>query len=55
MRICENGKMRDLTAEEIESFKAHIQEQAEEPTLEERLEAVEAALLEQLLGGLDNV
>jgi hypothetical protein len=55
MRVYDNGVYREMTQEEIESFKAHTQEQAEEPTLEERLEAVEAVLLEQFLGGLDNV
>lgn len=49
MRVMENGVYRDMTAEEI----AELQQQEEQPmvpTLEERLVALESAMLEQLLG-----
>lgn len=54
MRICENGVCRDMTPEELEAI------QNEEtpvllPSVEERLEALEYAMLEQILGGADNV
>ena len=54
MKICENGVVREMTPEEIASLKTE-ETTEQKPTVEERLEAVEAALLEQLLGGLDNV
>ena len=47
-----NGKLEPY--DPVFDAEETIQEPAE-PTLEERLEAVEAALLEQLLRGLDNV
>jgi hypothetical protein len=53
MKIYDNGTYREMTEEEIASMK--VAEPARVPTLEERLEAVEMALLEQLLGGLNNV
>lgn len=49
MRIMEDGICRDMTAEEIAAL--DIQEEAtKEPTMEERLAALEAAMLEQILG-----
>lgn len=49
MKVCINGVIQEVEAEDIEI------EVKPEPTLEERLEAVEAALLEQLLRGLSDV
>ena len=47
MRIYENGIYRDMTAEEIAEWEAMQEQQAlSEPTIEERLEAAEAAILE---------
>ena len=54
MKICENGVVRDMTPEEIASLKTE-EATEQKPTVEERLEAIELALLEQLLGGLNNV
>ncbi len=45
-----NGKLEPFTHEPFVEEPVPAQ-----PTLEERLEAVEAALLEQLLRGLENV
>lgn len=42
MKICENGIIRDMTAEEIAEFEALAAEQPEpEPTPEERIAALE--------------
>lgn len=47
MKVCENGVMRDMTAEEIAELQAMQMEQPiAEPTAEERMEALEAAILE---------
>lgn len=52
MRICENGVIRDMTPEEIAELQSLADNQpTQEPTAEERLEAVESALLE--LMGVD--
>lgn len=52
MRICENGIFRDATPEEIAELQAVEDNQpTPEPTAEERLEAIESALLE--LMGVD--
>ena len=52
MRICENGIIRDMTPEEIAELQAVADNQpTPEPTAEERLEAIESALLE--LMGVD--
>ena len=52
MRICENGIYRDMTAEEIEELEALAEEApAPEPTAEDRLAALEAAMLEMIMGG----
>lgn len=50
MKVLENGVYRELTPEEIADYDFKKQE-FQEPTLEERLAALEAALLEQILGG----
>ena len=52
MRICENGIFRDATPEEIAEFESLADNQpTPEPTMEERLEALENAMLE--LMGVD--
>lgn len=52
MRICENGVIREMTPEEIAEFQSLADNQpTPEPTAEERLEAIESALLE--LMGVD--
>lgn len=49
MKICENGIYRDITPEEIAEFEAMVAEQpVPEPTAEERLAALEEAMLELL-------
>lgn len=49
MKICENGIIREMTHEEIAEFEAMAAEQpAPEPTAEERLAALEEAMLELL-------
>ena len=54
MKICENGIIRAMTPEEIEEYKALAQESPmPEPTAEERLEALESAMLE-LIGVTSN-
>ena len=47
VRICVNGAVRDMTAEEEAEFLAGADErqQPSEPTAEERLEALEQAML----------
>lgn len=46
MRICENGVVRDMTAEEEAAYKVMVEEQAVDttPTAEERVTAVEEIL-----------
>lgn len=45
MKICENGIIRDMTAEEIAELEALAAEQpAPEPTTEERIAAAEAQI-----------
>ena len=47
MKICENGITRDMMPEEIAEIEALAQEaQMPEPTAEERLDALEGAMLE---------
>lgn len=53
MKIYDNGIYRDMTPEEIASLKTE-EATEQKPTVEERLEALEMALIEQLLGGLNN-
>ena len=57
MKRYENGKFVEMTAEEIEKYNADRESASEEqpPTIEERLFALESAMLEQLLGGASNV
>ena len=50
MRIMENGVCRDATPEEIEA-RLCAEDMPTEPTVEERLSALEAAMLEQILNG----
>lgn len=46
MKKCVNGKYFDMTEEEIKALCEDT-----EPTFEERLEALESAMLEQILKG----
>lgn len=49
MKICENGVIREMAPEEIAEFEALASEMPEpEPTAEERLAALEEAMLELL-------
>lgn len=49
MKICENGIIREMTPEEIAEMERLQAEQPEpEPTAEERLSALEEAMLELL-------
>ena len=51
MKICENGIIRDMTAEEIAELEALAAEQlTPEPTAEERIAVLEEALIMLLLG-----
>ena len=52
MKICENGVMRDMTPEESAELEAlAAKAPAPEPTAEDRLAALEAAMLEMIMGG----
>lgn len=52
MMICENGIIRGMTAEEVaELEKLAAEAPAPEPTAEDRLAALEAAMLEMIMGG----
>ena len=53
MKICENGIIREMTPEEIAEFEALAHDATMPPTAEERLEALEAAMLE-LMGVTPN-
>lgn len=54
MRISENGVIRDMTPEEEAEYNAMLAAQpAPGPTAEERLEALEAAMLELVMGGTE--
>ena len=54
MRISDNGVIRDMTPEEEAEYNAMLAAQpAPEPTEEERLEALEAAMLELVMGGTE--
>ena len=49
MKICENGIIREMTPSEIAEFEAMAAEQpVPEPTAEDRLAALEEAMLELL-------
>ena len=49
MKVCIDGIIQEMAAPD-----EPIEVEAATPTVEERLEAIEAALLEQLLRGLDS-
>lgn len=58
MKIYENGIIRELTPEEIAEFEAQQAQAAAEmaaapPTQEERLAALESAMLEMIMGGAE--
>lgn len=54
LRISDNGTIRDMTPEEAAEHSAMLAAQpAPEPTAEERLEALEAAMLELVMGGAE--
>lgn len=47
MKVCENGIIREMTTEEVAEYEALAQEaQIPVPTAEERLDALESAMLE---------
>lgn len=49
MKVCENGIIREMTPEEIAEFEALAQDEPlPQPTAEERLEALESAVLEMM-------
>lgn len=55
MRQWVDGKYVDMTAEEIATLETPPEDvPAEQPSAEERLEALEAAMLELIFGGDDN-
>lgn len=59
MRICDNGIVRELLPEEMEEQKRQQAEyekmkKTAYPTAEERLDALEMAMLELLIGGDNN-
>lgn len=49
MKKCVDGQYIEMTAEEIEALKDLAQEETIEPTILERIEAIEAVLLEGVL------
>lgn len=56
MKVFENGVIREMTAEEIAALEAARKEEQEAakhrpPTADERLEALEEALLEMVMEG----
>lgn len=51
MKKCVDGKYFEMTAEEISKIKKNAQEDIVAPTLLERIEAIEAAILEGVLMG----
>lgn len=52
MRKCENGTYRDMTAEEIAEIQSAVDtEVTEKVTIEDRLEALESAMMEVILNG----
>lgn len=47
MKVCENGVFREMTAEEIAELQSMQMEQPiAEPTIEERMDAIEGAIME---------
>ncbi len=56
MRVYDNGIYRDATAEELAELEAMGQAQPPiSPTVTERLSALEAAMLELMMGGTGDV
>ncbi len=54
MRISDNGIIRDMTPAEEAEYNAMLAAQpVPEPTAEERLAALEAAMLELVMGGTE--
>lgn len=54
LRISDNGTIRDMTPAEEAEYNAMLSAQPEPgPTAEERLEALEAAMLELVMGGTE--
>lgn len=54
MKISENGVIRDMTQAEEAEYNAMLAAQpVPGPTAEERLEALEAAMLELVMGGAE--
>lgn len=53
MKKCVNGQYTDMSPEEIAELQAARQEQPAAPTTEERLAALEAAMLAMMGGGAD--
>lgn len=54
LRISENGVIRDMTPAEEAEYNAMLAAQpVPGPTAEERLEALEAAMLELVMGGTE--
>lgn len=54
LRISDNGTIRDMTPAEEAEYNAMLAAQPETgPTAEERLEALEAAMLELVMGGTE--
>ena len=50
-----NGQIVEMTAEEIAAMEeAKANQPVSEPTAEERLAALEAAMLEMIMGGTEN-
>ena len=49
MKKYENGKYIEMTEEEVQELAALCHDTAAEPTLTERIEAIEAAILEGVL------
>lgn len=48
MKICENGIIREMTPEEVAEFEALANDAPMPPTIEERIDAMESAVLEML-------
>ena len=48
MKICENGIIREMTPEEVAEYESLAQEAPMPPTAEERLDALESAMLEMM-------
>ena len=47
-KICENGIIREMTPEEVAESEALVHEAPMPPTIEERIDAMESAVLEIL-------